>query len=164
MRCRDCPFSATAVSTRSNRILSRTVSYTVLVARSPAPSSVAVTLLTSIVESESDLVTAATTLLVASLFNPMRKRVQAWVDRRFNRSRYDAQRVMDHFAESLRDQVDSDEVMTGWSRGRRRPCSRQRSGCGFEARAGRDSSSGGGLGCLDDVGSRRAPGSESLLS
>ncbi len=97
-----------------DRILSRTVSYTVLVALLAGAFFGAVTLLTSIVESESDLVTAAATLLVASLFNPMRKRVQAWVDRRFNRSRYDAQRVMDHFAESLRDQVDSDEVVTGW--------------------------------------------------
>ncbi|HEX2403927.1 MAG TPA: hypothetical protein VHM29_04430, partial [Acidimicrobiia bacterium] len=36
------------------------------------------------------------------------------VDRRFNRSRYDAQRVMDRFAGSLRDRVDSQEVVDGW--------------------------------------------------
>ena len=74
-----------------DRILSRTVSYTVLVALLAGAFFGAVTLLTSIVESESDLVTVAPLdFPVASLFNPMRKRVQAWVDRRFNRSRYDA--------------------------------------------------------------------------
>ena len=36
------------------------------------------------------------------------------MDRRFNRSRYDAQRVMDGFAGSLRDQVDGDQVIEGW--------------------------------------------------
>ena len=36
------------------------------------------------------------------------------MDRRFNRQRYDAQRVMDGFAYSLRDRVDPEEVMTGW--------------------------------------------------
>ena len=36
------------------------------------------------------------------------------MDHRFNRSRYDAQKVMDRFAGSLRDQVDSQEVVDGW--------------------------------------------------
>jgi len=40
--------------------------------------------------------------------------VQVWVDRRFNRSRYNAQLVVDDFAGSLRDQVDSGEVVDGW--------------------------------------------------
>jgi hypothetical protein len=52
--------------------------------------------------------------VVAALFNPVRTRVQAWVDRRFNRSRYDTQRVMDRFAGSLRDQVDTEQVVNGW--------------------------------------------------
>ena len=57
---------------------------------------------------------AGSTLVVAALFNPLRRRVQAGVDRRFNRQRYDAQRVMDGFAFSLRDRVDPEEVTTGW--------------------------------------------------
>jgi hypothetical protein len=57
---------------------------------------------------------AGSTLVVAALFNPLRRRVQGGVDRRFNRQRYDAQRVMDGFASSLRDRVDPEEVMTGW--------------------------------------------------
>jgi hypothetical protein len=57
---------------------------------------------------------AATTLAVAALFNPVRRRIQGWVDRRFNRSRNDAERVMDRFSGSLRDQVDPDQVVNGW--------------------------------------------------
>ncbi len=97
-----------------DRILSRTVSYTLVVGSLAAVFFGTVTLLTSILSTSSDLVTAAATLLVAGLFNPVRRRVQAWVDRRFNRSRYDAQMVMDQFSESLRDMVDPNAVVRGW--------------------------------------------------
>jgi hypothetical protein len=63
---------------------------------------------------ENQLVVAVSTLAVAGLFNPVRRRVQAWVDRRFNRSRYDAERVMSEFVGSLRDRVDRDGVVEGW--------------------------------------------------
>jgi hypothetical protein len=46
--------------------------------------------------------------------NPVRRRVLRWVDRRFNRSRYDAQLVVDSFIVSLRNQVDGDSVVDGW--------------------------------------------------
>jgi hypothetical protein len=49
---------------------------------------------------------AGSTLLVFSLFQPVRRRVQGLVDRRFNRSRYDAQVAADAFSERLRDEVD----------------------------------------------------------
>ncbi|MEX1133253.1 MAG: hypothetical protein WED83_00230 [Acidimicrobiia bacterium] len=97
-----------------DRIVSRTVSYTVLVVLLVAVYAGGVTGLTSLLPDQSQLVVAATTLAVAALFNPVRKRVQVWVDRRFNRSRYDAQRVMDRFAGSLRDRVDTEEVVDGW--------------------------------------------------
>ena len=50
---------------------------------------------------QSDLITAVSTLAVAGLFNPMRRRVQGFVDRKFYRSRYDARKTVDAFAASL---------------------------------------------------------------
>ena len=97
-----------------DRIVSRTVAYTLVIGLLTGVFLGVVTLMTSILPDQSDLATAASTLAVAGLFNPVRRRVQNWVDRRFNRSRYDTQRVMDRFAMSLRDQVDSDEVVEGW--------------------------------------------------
>ena len=97
-----------------DRLVSRTVSYAVVVGLLALLFFGIVSLLTTLLDAESDVVIAATTLAVVALFNPLRKRVQLAVDRRFNRSRYDSQRVMDRFAESLRNRIDPDEVVDGW--------------------------------------------------
>jgi hypothetical protein len=97
-----------------DRLISRTVSYVVVVGVLAAVFAGIVTLASSLLQTDSDLAIAASTLAVAALFNPLRRRVQAVVDRRFNRSRYDAERVMDGFSGSLRDEVDPDRVLHGW--------------------------------------------------
>ena len=97
-----------------DRLISRTVAYVLVVGLLGVVFFAAITLLTSVLPAQSDLAIAASTLAVAALFNPVRKRVQTAVDRRFNRSRYDAQRVMDRFAGSLQDRVGSQEVVEGW--------------------------------------------------
>ncbi len=97
-----------------DRIVSRTISYLVVVGLLAAVFVGTVTAVGSLIRTESDLVIAASTLAVAALFDPLRKRIQGWVDRRFNRTRYDAQQVADRFSDTLRDEVDPDRIIRGW--------------------------------------------------
>ena len=95
-----------------DRFISRTVTYAVVVGLLVAVVAAVATAVGT--RFQSPLVVAATTLGVAASFNPLRQRVQRIVDRRFNRSQYDVERVMDEFARSLRDQVDEQAVVRGW--------------------------------------------------
>lgn len=97
-----------------DKIVSRTVTYAVLVALLALAFFGLVTGLTTFVTSDEPLVIAIATLTVAALFNPVRSRVLRWVNRRFNRAIYQAEIVVEDFTESLRDTVDPDAVVDGW--------------------------------------------------
>ncbi len=67
-------------------------------------------LATEVLQLRSTVAVAAATLAAAALFNPLRRRVQTIVDRRFNRARYDTDRIIAAFAARLQDAVDLDAV------------------------------------------------------
>jgi hypothetical protein len=93
-----------------DRIISRTVSYALLTAVLVGVYAAGVVglggLLRSLGGGGGDLVVAASTLAVAALFGPARRRIQSLVDRRFNRARYDARQIVEEFTQWLRDEVD----------------------------------------------------------
>ncbi len=98
-----------------DRVISRTVSYALLVLILGAVYVVgAVWLPTRIVGEQSPLFVAGSTLAVAALFTPIRRSVMGWVDRRFYRSRYQMEQVMDDFSSHLQDQVDPDQMASDW--------------------------------------------------
>jgi hypothetical protein len=95
-----------------DRLISRTLSYGLLVGLLVGVYFVLVMGLQALLApTNSNLAVAGSTLVVAAAFNPLRLRLQGAVDRRFNRPRYNAARVVAQAADDLRDSVELVEVL-----------------------------------------------------
>jgi hypothetical protein len=93
-----------------DRLISRTLSYAVVTGLLIGVYAGVITFTTRVLPFTSPAGVAASTLVAAALFNPLRRRVQRLVDRRFNRARYDAGKTVAAFASRLRDEVDLDSI------------------------------------------------------
>jgi hypothetical protein len=93
-----------------DRLISRTISYAVLTALLVGVFLALVVLATRVLPFSSPVAVAASTLAAAALFNPLRRRVQAMVDHRFNRTRYDAAATAAGFGARLRQAIELEAV------------------------------------------------------
>jgi len=93
-----------------DRIISRTLAYAIITGVLVGVYAGLVLLATQVLRFHSSVAVAVSTLAAAALFNPVRRRVQHAVDRRFNRARYDADQAVTAFAARLKDAVDLDSV------------------------------------------------------
>jgi hypothetical protein len=93
-----------------DRLISRTLSYTVVTGLLVGLYAGLVLFATHVLGFRAPVAVAASTLVAAALFNPLRHWVQRLVDRRFNRARYDADKTVAAFASRLRDEVDLDSI------------------------------------------------------
>jgi hypothetical protein len=93
-----------------DRLISRTLGYAIVTGLLVGAYTGIVLLTTGVFRVHVPVAVAGSTLAVAALFNPLRHRVQRAVDRRFNRARYDADRIVTAFAGRLQDSVDLDAV------------------------------------------------------
>jgi ABC-type bacteriocin/lantibiotic exporter with double-glycine peptidase domain len=93
-----------------DRIVSRVVSYAIITALLAGVFSGLIVLATEVLPVRTPVAVAVSTLAVAALFNPLRRRVQRAVDHRFNRARYNTAAVVAAFTARLRQTVDFDTV------------------------------------------------------
>jgi hypothetical protein len=97
------------------KIISRTVTYGIVVIVLGATYFGLVALITSLLPSQNAFAVAGSTLAVAALFNPIRRRIQRTVDKRFNRSSYEAEAIFAHFAARLQESLSIEELADVWN-------------------------------------------------
>jgi len=93
-----------------DRVISRTVAYAIVTGLLAGVYAGLVLLATQVLRLHAPVAVAAATLAAAALFTSVRPRVQRVVDRRFNRVRYDGDRMVEQFAAGLKDAVDLETV------------------------------------------------------
>jgi hypothetical protein len=93
-----------------DHLISRTVSYAVLGGLLAAVFAGGVIGAQAVLGATSDFAVAATTLAVAAIFDPLRRRLHALMDRRFNRSRFDAERVVQGFTTRINNNMSTDSI------------------------------------------------------
>jgi hypothetical protein len=93
-----------------DRLISRTLAYAIVTGLLVGVFLATVLLSTRVLPFSSPIGVAISTLAVAGLFNPLRRRVQRIVDRRFNRAHYDAEETVAAFTERAREAVDLDTI------------------------------------------------------
>jgi hypothetical protein len=93
-----------------DRLISRTLAYAIVTGLLAGVYAALVTMAHSVVSYRSPFAVAAATLAAIAAFNPLRRRVQRVVDRRFNRAHYDAEATVDAFAARMQDAADLDEI------------------------------------------------------
>ena len=113
-----------------DRLVSRTLGYAIVTGLLVGVYAGIVLLAARVVSINEPVAVAGSTLAVAALFNPVRRRVQRAVDRRFNRALYDADRIVGTFAARLKDAVDQGAIRDDLAVIVRRPWSPPTSRCG----------------------------------
>jgi hypothetical protein len=99
-----------------DKVISRTLAYTLIVVFLGAVYFGMVTLTSYLLPAPNDIAVAGSTLAVAAMFNPVRRRIQRAVDRRFNRSGYEGGRIAEQFTAELQDSLTVEELTIIWKR------------------------------------------------
>jgi len=93
-----------------DRIIRRTLGYAILTVILAITYFGGVLLFQRILQTQSQFAIVLSTLAIAALFSPLRRRIQTSIDERFYRNRYDPQKALVAFSADLRKQLDSDEI------------------------------------------------------
>jgi hypothetical protein len=96
-----------------DRLWSRTASYAIVAGVLALVYVGSIVALQAVLPGGSDLAVAASTLAVAALFSPLRRQVRSLVDRWFDRSRFEADRVVADYGAGLRHEIDLEAIVTG---------------------------------------------------